>query len=67
MEERERVQMADKLASRIEALNKAHVPAPTCQLKKKAHAELITQLKKDIAQRLDPKGVDIEIKLSWDG
>lgn len=53
----------DKLLRRIEYLIKLEYPAPHCPQKQKAHRELIEQVKKDLAQKLYPKGIEISINV----
>ena len=56
--------LANKLAVRVDFMLLQHLPRPTCQSKQKAHAELIREIKRLIAEKLNPDNHGLNITIT---
>lgn len=58
-------ELATKLTNRVEFMIMQYMPKPTCATKHAAHAELVKEVKRLLAERLSPvnNGLTIEIKV----
>lgn len=58
-------ELATKLAARVEFMILQHIPKPTCATKHAAHAGLVKEVKRLLAEKLSPPnhGLTIEVKV----
>jgi len=57
-------ELASKLAVRVDFMLLQHLPRPACSTKQKAHAELITEVKRLIAEKLKPPNHGLTINIT---
>lgn len=58
-------ELATKLTGKLEFMILQYLPRPTCASKHAAHAEMVKEVKRLLAERLSPvnNGLTIEIKV----
>jgi len=56
--------LANKLAVRVDFMLLQHLPRPTCATKQKAHSELIAEVKRLIAEKLNPPNHGLTINIT---
>lgn len=57
-------ELAAKMIARIDYMLLQYLPAPSCANKRKAHAELIKEIKAKIAAGLSPQNNGININIT---